>query len=88
MGRFELFGIGNPPDALFWFSLAPSDLGLPTRQEGLYIQSAPDTRHREHIGRALLHLTLARKQVSHEALNLHSRGEFRFAGILICCRHE
>lgn len=36
-----------------------SDFGLPVREEGLYLHSAPKARHREHIGRSLLHLTLA-----------------------------
>lgn len=47
-----------------------SDFGLPVREDGLYLHSAPKARHREHIGRSLLHLTLATKQVSQEALNL------------------
>lgn len=46
-----------------------SDFGFPVREDGLYLHSAPKARHREHIGRSLLHLTLARKQVSQEALN-------------------
>jgi hypothetical protein len=47
----------------------PSDFGFPAREDGLYLHSAPKARHREHIGRTLLHLTFARKQVSQEALN-------------------
>jgi hypothetical protein len=47
----------------------PSGLGFPARKDGLYLHSAPNVRHREHIGRPLLHLTLARKHVSQDALN-------------------
>jgi hypothetical protein len=56
------------------FLLSP--FGLPAREEGLYLHSAPNARHREHIGRALLHLTLARKQVSQDALNFGLWGRF------------
>lgn len=58
-------------------------LGFPARDEGLYLQSNPQVRQREHIGRLLLHLTLARKQPSQEALNLVCRGseESRFEDI-------
>lgn len=38
--------------------------GLPALEDGLYLQSVPQVRQREQIGRALLHLTLARKQPS------------------------
>ena len=47
----------------------PSDFGLPAREDGLYLHSAPKARHREHIGKALLHLTFARRQVSQDARN-------------------
>tara|TARA_R110002060_G_scaffold62574_6_gene71944 strand:+ start:75 stop:278 length:204 start_codon:yes stop_codon:yes gene_type:complete len=49
-------------------------LGLPARDDGEYLQSAPQARHREQIGRALLHLTFARKHVSQDARNLEYRG--------------
>lgn len=48
-----------------------SDLGLPARLEGEYRHSMPQAKQREHIGRALEHLTLAKKHPSHEA---RSRG--------------
>jgi hypothetical protein len=54
-----------------------SDRGFPALDDGLYRQSAPQDRHRAHIGLALLHLTFAKKHPSQEALNLDCRG---FAG--------
>ncbi len=48
--------------------------GLPALEDGLYLQSVPQVRHREQIGRALLHLTLAKKHPSHEALSRWIRG--------------
>jgi len=57
-----------------WLPLLASDFGLPARDDGLYLQSVPQVRHRKHIGRDLLHLTLARKQLSHEALSLECLG--------------
>jgi hypothetical protein len=50
------------------------DFGFPAREDGLYLHSAPQARHREHTGMVLLHLTLARKQVSQEALSFTCRG--------------
>jgi hypothetical protein len=47
-----------------------SVLGLPILNDGLYLQSAPHVRQREHIGLVLLHLTFAKKHPSQEALNL------------------
>lgn len=48
-----------------------SDFGLPALLDGEYRQSMPQARQREHIGLAFEHLTLAKKQPSHEA---RSRG--------------
>lgn len=45
-------------------------LGLPALDDGLYLQSVPQVRQREHMGLALLHLTLAKKHPSQDALNL------------------
>lgn len=53
-----------------------SALGLPTLNDGLYLQYVPQVRQREHIGLVLLHLTFAKKHPSHEALNLWRRGLF------------
>ncbi len=51
-----------------------SDLGFPALLDGEYRHSIPQARHREHIGRALEHLTLARKQPSQEARSRCWRG--------------
>lgn len=68
---------GADPSCIPWFLidedrrwLLSEALGLPSRLEGLYRQSAPHAKQREHIGRDLLHFTFARKQVSQEALSL------------------
>lgn len=50
-----------------WLLLLASALGLPARLEGEYRHSMPHARHREQMGLALEHLTLARKHPSHEA---------------------
>ena len=49
-------------------------LGLPALEDGLYLQSVPQVRQREQIGRALLHLTFARKQPSQLARRRWIRG--------------
>jgi hypothetical protein len=71
---FECSGSDMRLDILDWHPLLPSDFGLPARDDGLYLQSDPYVRHREHSGRALLHLTFAKKQQSHDSLNLECRG--------------
>ena len=73
------------PDVDFVFEcrFPLSDFGLPARDDGLYLHSAPNARHLEHMGRALLHLTLARKQVSQEALNLGVWGFDEFAEYMV-----
>lgn len=48
-----------------------SDFGLPALLDGEYRHSMPQARQREHIGLAFEHLTLAKKQPSHDA---RSRG--------------
>jgi hypothetical protein len=48
--------------------------GFPARLDGLYPHSVPVVRHREQIGLSLLHLTLAKKHPSQEALNRGCRG--------------
>ena len=48
--------------------------GLPALEDGLYLQSVPQVRQREHIGRALLHLTLAKKHPSQLARRRWMRG--------------
>lgn len=48
--------------------------GLPALEDGLYLQSVPQVRQREQIGRALLHLTFARKQPSQLARKRWIRG--------------
>jgi hypothetical protein len=54
-----------------WLGRRDSALGgFPALEDGLYLQSVPNARQREHIGRDLLHLTLAEKQPSQEALSL------------------
>jgi len=59
---------------LGWLARLASARGFPARDDGLYLQSIPHARHREHIGLDLLHFTLAEKQPSQEALSLCSRG--------------
>jgi len=51
-----------------------SDLGLPALLEGEYRHSMPQERHLEHMGRALEHLTLARKHPSQDARRRGWRG--------------
>lgn len=48
--------------------------GLPALEDGLYLHSVPQVRQREQIGRALLHLTFARKQPSQLARKRWIRG--------------
>lgn len=61
-----------------------SDLGLPALLEGEYRHSIPQARQREHIGRALEHLTLARKHPSHEARRRGWRALVEEAIVVLC----
>lgn len=54
--------------------LALLAFGLPALEDGLYLQSVPQVRQREHMGRALLHLTFAKKQPSQLARKRWMRG--------------
>lgn len=67
--------------------------GLPALEDGLYLQSVPQVRQREQIGRALLHLTFARKQPSQLARKRGIRGfdaafEVDIASLHNCRRSE
>ena len=67
--------------------------GLPALEDGLYLQSVPQLRQREQIGRALLHLTFARKQPSQLARKRWIRGfaaafEVDIASLHSCRRPE
>ena len=56
--------------------LTPAELRflLPDLDEGLYAQGAPFARHLPHNGLALLHLTLAMRQLSQDSLSLGALG--------------
>lgn len=56
-----LIDLVMPPELRFLF---------PDLDDGLYAQGAPLARHRPHNGRALLHLTLAIKQLSQDSRSL------------------
>ena len=67
--------------------------GLPALEDGLYLQSVPQVRQREQIGRALLHLTFARKQPSQLARKRWIRGfaaafEINIASLHNCRRSK
>lgn len=67
--------------------------GLPALEDGLYLQSVPQVRQREQIGRALLHLTFARKHPSQLARKRWIRGfavafEGDIASLHNCWRSE
>ena len=47
---------------------------LPDLDDGLYAHGAPFARHRPHSGLALLHLTLAMRQLSQDSLSLGGLG--------------
>ena len=60
-----LMGLVTPAELRFLF---------PDLEDGLYTQGAPLARHRPHKGLALLHLTLAMRQLSQDSLNLGALG--------------
>lgn len=70
--------------AFAWAPPLCSDLGLPARLEGEYRHSIPHARQREHMGRALEHLTFAKKHPSHEARSRGWRALVEAIAVPIC----
>ena len=81
-GRAALFGLSRHLLRLFCAAVVlmglvtPAELRflLPDLEEGLYAQGAPFDRQRPHNGLALLHLTLAMRQLSQDSLSLGALG--------------
>ena len=81
-GRAALLGLSMDLFRLFCAAVVlmglvtPAELRflLPDLEEGLYAHGAPFARHRPHNGLALLHLTLAMRQLSQDSLSLGALG--------------
>ena len=84
-GRAALLGLSMDLLRLFCAAVVlmglvtPAELRflLPDLDDGLYTQGAPFARHRPHNGLALLHLTLAMRQLSQDSLSLGALGGVR-----------
>lgn len=84
-GRRALLGLSRVLLRLFCAAVVlmglvtPAELRflLPDLEDGLYAQGAPFAKHRPHNGLALLHLTLAMRQLSQDSLNLGALGGVR-----------